>query len=635
MALTRERIMKSSAYKVILWIIVGSMVGGSLFVSLFVKQENRTTKQGIFATVNGQSISKQEFEMRLAQEMDKSAYLRKFYDIPVDTFKDIVEYSLFSELLLNSLAQQLGIHFPSQYVIHKMNDPMSAINELRTVIPQQLIQPDGKIDMNSLTTYLQYRGISITTFEEAVENALKRKLVTDLASLAIVISPAEVRSAFERIFLKHHFTIYTIPFKKQYELIEREPISDDVLKTFFTEQNAQHKGFWIPEERTVKMWKLDPAAYGISIAEQDIQNYYIKNKKNLYQQTPLQVEVRKIVVPFTNNEEMAAANKEVQSLYQQVLKDATVFKDLATKHSDKNGKSTQFISRGQLPYQKLEEAVFNLKEDNAFTSIAQTEKAFEIYQRVSKKAATYKPLESVKTEIRKALTQAEFKKRFEADTADILTNKEAIAQFLKTKQATESTKTVKADATANKVDQKILKTKLNATSKTIDEQGFGIVYEVTDIKKSYEPSFDAAKKQVKEAWSAFSAQDKIQKELEKLRAAPVQDRPALLKATQATTVFDGSFAYTQSEESQALVQKGVPVEQLLPAEPKKGILKTATNQQKDGFVVIVGDTQAFDEKLFTQKSTEIKKDLYNSKKETFQRSIIASLYENATIQRNV
>lgn len=628
MALTRERIMKSSAYKIILWIVAGSMIGGSLLVSLFVKQEQRQPRQGIFATVNGQSVSKHEFEFRMAQEMEKAAYLRNLYDIPVDTFKDIVEYSLFSELLLNSVAEQLSIHLPAAYVVHKMNDPMTVINDLRNIIPQQLIGQDGKINTQGLTAYLQYRGISINAFEHAVENALKRKMIIDLASLAIFISPAEVRNAFERVFLKHQFTIYTIPFKKIYEQLEREPLSDDALKKFFQEQNTQSKRFWVPEERTATVWKIDPAGYGISITEQEIQNYYIKNKKNNFQQTPLQIEVRKIVVPFANAQEMAAAEKHVQDMYQQVMKDPTLFKE-------KSVKGTQFISRGQLPYRELENAIFNLKEDNNITAIAKTDTAFEIYQRVSKKAATYKPLESVKNDIRKTLTNTAFKKQFEADTADILNNAPAIAEFIKNKHATESTKTVKADNAAAKVEQKILKTKLNAFGKTVDEQGFGVVYQVTNIKNSYEPAFEQAKKAVKEAWLTVTTQEKMQKELEKIAKAPEAERTALIKAVQAAPVFDGSFAYTQSQEIQKLVQQGVPVEQLLPAEPKKEVLKTAINQQHDGFIVIVGDAQPFDETLFNAKRAEVKKDLYNSKKEAFQRSIIASLYETATIQRNV
>ncbi|MGB8468409.1 MAG: peptidylprolyl isomerase [Candidatus Babeliales bacterium] len=636
MALLREKVLKSTTYKIVLWTVLISMVGGTAIVSLFVR-ENPQRTQARPIVVNGSPISQQEFEFRFAQEMERISYISHVYNIPADMVRNVVSHTLINEKLLDRVAQQLGITLPITYSIQKMNDPMSIMSQLRGLIPLQVISRDGHIDHGLLNRFIRYRGMSTQQFEQAIEMALCRALITDIASLAVVIDANEVRELFERLFLKHTFTLYKVAYDAKRAAYEKELPSDDTLRAFFTEENNKNKRFWTPEKRTVTTYTCNGDRFGITITDDQIAAYYAKHKKDEFIQTPLQVSYRTILIPVTDATGTQAA-KQVRELYKQIQKEPHTFEALAKQHSKDTKSAAQgglvgFVARGTVS-PEIESALFKLKNDGDIAPIIQTERGLEIIQRVAKRLATYKPLDTVKKQIHATLLKQEFAKQFTDEaSAAIARGTQEIAAFVKEKGATPATHTISAGT--DLLAQKVFKTKKEGWTKLIDEQGRGVIVQVTEIHKSAEPAFDTVKETVKKAWAAARAQEAIREAQEKgVALAKKQQLNALKTELQAIVAYEGAFAYTDTAAIEALNKKGIPASQLLPQQGKTGAVQAAIAPNQDLYIAVITHTEPFNEALWKQKEPEIKKDLYNSKKEIVQRAFIANLYEHATIQRN-
>ena len=110
------------------------------------------------------------------------------------------------------------------------------------------------------------------------------------------------------------------------------------------------------------------------------------------------------------------------------------------KESAKNGGLVPFFAKGTHD-KAFEKAAFLLKNDGDISEPVATARGIEIVQRVAKKPAEFKPLDSVKGEIRELLVIEKFKEEFsEAMSSLVDQNNEAeFKKFVESHGATQGT----------------------------------------------------------------------------------------------------------------------------------------------------------------------------------------------------
>ncbi len=195
MAAMREQMLKNKLYKGVLWLIMLSMAGGTLLYSPAIFRLGSATKP-IVMSINNQEISYKDLEQKINQEIDRIAMLRQQYGeyadsllamLGLDNPQQVALQSLVQEALINQVADDLSIRISQDFVMQKLQDPMFVVQELRDVVPVQVLDQQGRINMHAFRYYLSRSRISEADFEQALENVLRRKTVNDLMKSGIYI----------------------------------------------------------------------------------------------------------------------------------------------------------------------------------------------------------------------------------------------------------------------------------------------------------------------------------------------------------------------------------------------------------------------------------------------------------------
>ncbi len=620
------------------------MAGGSLLLTPNLFKKLGSTPSAII-TVNGRGITQQELQQKTALEFERFALLRQQLGQYADSFlqsigmnnpQEVAVNSLIVEALLDAVVDAIHLRIAPEFVVQKLQDPAFVVRELRDVIPLQAMTQQGHINMPFLKYYLEKQGLSLGNFEQLIEKALKRKMVSDIVKLSVYVSNDELNTAMLASFARRNYGVARLEFNNFLKEVKTKPLSQEELATFFAKENATSKRYWVPEERAATVWKFAPTDYGITIDDKEVAAYYNTNKQKFID-TPLQVEVRRILFKIADKADVNSVYELAQEVYEELTKNPLVFAQRAQEISE----DTKTASKGGLvePLKKgekdpaFERAAFRLQEDGQISEIITTNDGLEIIQRVSRKPATYKSLDAVKKDIQTILLKRAFAEQFTNEARSLIdknNTQDELQQFAKQKNATKKNME-HLQKNDSLLAQKIFKTARANTGYFIDEQGNGVITAVSDIQKTYEPTLENVKKRVEEDLYTNKAHAEMQARLAELKK--MAQAESLKKAAEKLKISYENTGFIQRDDTEkldALGKKGIPVASML-ALTTAGSLMTA-QEDDHGYVIQLEEVMPLDSALIDQKKRETRGSLMQEKKELLYRGYIASLYRNATIK---
>jgi parvulin-like peptidyl-prolyl isomerase len=640
-----RRYLKSRAFKIVLWITILAVAG--VFSIFEVFQSSFKTRKWI-AKINGSVIEYPEFLSKVAQEEQLTQLLRAKFGAYADLVLQMRGMStdpheraledLIKQQLLLQVARKMGITIHPDYRMAQLADKEFVQENLGDVIPPHVFDAAGNLDIRTLHMYLQNAGISMQHFEQKLDQALARQLALGLVVSSCYIPEFELQSIFARLYSPHKFSLVTLSFSTLLETVKKESVTDEQLKAFYQEQNTKAKKYWVPEKREGTVWTFTPSTYRITLDPKDIQAYYERHK-NEYVDQPMQLQVRRILFKIDDPAQEEAVRSRAQKVREELIAKPDSFAQVAKEISADEATAAQ---GGLLPAfakgsqeKEFEMPAFLLKADNDISSVIKTSKGFEIIQRVSKKAGTFKPLSSVQDTISTTLTQKQFAAQFPGDVRSVVEkakqNPQALVDFVKDKGGKKQAVTVTSQD-ATKQAQTLFKLAKNGLN-YITQDNQGEILQLTDIKERHLPEFASVKEQVKQDWYAQQANERMQELVKQVKTLLLAGDTTKLAQLPGVSITQTQWLKaTETEALKVLEQKGIPANELFQLEIVNSLL--AVPHEPDTYVIRLDALGAFDKNLYEQKRAEVKQQAMENQASMQAMGFVASLYRTATIKTN-
>lgn len=281
--------MNSKMFKYVLWGALFAIPGGSILMG-FLDRVSGPNRSGAVAVVNGYTVSQAEFRDKAFDIDQQIKYIRskrgEYADFSLQMLGlagnplDIALSQLVYEKLLLGAAEQMGIHHISEdYATEKIADPFFAQQYLSSLIPAGVYNQLGELDNIALHKYLMRRGIALSDFESAVEDALKRVFALSLIPSAVYVPQATVKRSLLEQNNNREFTVLSFSLDNFVRQARSEGASEKELEDFFATQNKLFKRYWVPEHRTATVWEFAAEDYGIKVLEKEAKLHYNRNKE--------------------------------------------------------------------------------------------------------------------------------------------------------------------------------------------------------------------------------------------------------------------------------------------------------------------------------------------------------------------
>ena len=636
---------KSSLFKAVMWLFI--LILGAMFLMPDMISNRMQTTPWIIR-VNNVEIDGQTFGHAVAKQEYNIRVLRQQYGQYADIFmqmlgldrdpKKVALQELVRDEVINQVVDNIPLYIDRDYIDQKFND-LNFVQQsgLYTVLPLGFFSAQG-INEDALRDYLSKMGITGPQFETAVEKAMARYIALELAGLAAYTPSYMLDDAIQDELGKKNYALLTFSLDAIKAGEKKKGVSAQELQAFFDLHNKRSKRYWVPEMRAGIVWEFNPAQYGITVTQDEIQQYYDAQKLKKYVEAPSQVQVRRILFKMSDTEPREIVMQRAEQARSALIKNPKDFAKIAKEQSaDKdsaaNGGLLPFFAKGERD-QTFERKSFLLKRDGEISELFQTPEGIELIQLVSKKPVQYKSLASVKNEIEQTLRNQAFAKDFAKDFKKVLgaaVSDKTLESFIQSKKHTKSLIPL-----SEKDDSKRMNTLFRLKPGEADfyiDGNVGYIVQATDVKPRSEPQLDAVKSVVEN--------DMLQERSEKALAAHIEqakkelkekDPAAVAKEHHATLQYTGMLHKDAKDEIEKLRASHMPIDKMLQL-GKKGAVGTDVSDSK-GFLFFVADTATIDKAADKEKQLTAVARAHHERKTLFIEGFVASLSENATIETN-
>lgn len=292
-----------------------------------------------------------------------------------------------------------------------------------TVTPEEIqasiqnnpaFQKDGIFDKATYLRALQRVRMTAKEFEANQRQMLLISKVQGLIISSAKVSDQEALEAYRAIFEKVNLEVLPLNPSDFKEI----SMTAEELGPYFSKHREE---FRIPAKAKARYLLFDPKDYSkqVQVTLKEVEDYYQNNREKYGQ--PKQVKVRHILIKSNpkDPEASAIARKKAESIRDEAAK-GTDFAHLAKKYSEDPGTKDRggdlgFIARGQV-VPEFEEAAFSLKV-GGIGGVIQTPYGFHILKVDEVQEAKTEPLEKVKNQIH-SLLQNRKAKELAHDEAD-------------------------------------------------------------------------------------------------------------------------------------------------------------------------------------------------------------------------
>lgn len=400
---THKRIMQG----VLLVIIFPSF---ALFgVDSFMRSRDANTS---VAKVAGQSISQQEFDQAMRNQLDrmKQAYGQNFDAQMLNTpearqgvLDDLIARKV---VTVESVKSQLTVTEP---VLQK------------AILEAMGLKSGDAFDKDRYKSLLAMQGMTGQQYDAIMRQDLTiQQLIGAVQNTAISSKTVANRIA---LISEQERDVQTLSFNAK-NFAAQVKVTDDMLRAYY-DKNA--KQFEIPELVNAEYVVLsnEILADQIIVSDAEVQSHYEQNKKNYT--TDEQRRASHILLNLKKDaaeSEVKSVRAKAEALLAQVRKDPTQFAKLAKDNSQDPGSAERggdldFFARGAM-VKAFDDAAFKLKEGE-ISGLVQTDYGIHIIQLTAIKPTAVKPLDQVKVQLVSDIKKQKATKAY-AEAAETFTN---------------------------------------------------------------------------------------------------------------------------------------------------------------------------------------------------------------------
>lgn len=356
------------------------------------------------ATVDGQSISRDEWEVAQREQIERVR--RQMPDVDAKLFDspEMKRQSLEAvvrERVMLAAANKLNLT-TSDARLQRMfaSDPQLAF----------LRNPDGSVNKDLLAA----QGMSSEMFAQRLRQDLSLRQVMIGLSATVIAPKSATAAALDAMFQQREVQVQR--FDTQ-ELLAKVKPSDAEIEAFYKDP-ANAKQFQAPESESIEyvVLSLDAVKKGVKVSDEDLRAYYTQNEARFT--APEERRASHILIKAEKGApaaEIAAAKSRAEALLAQARKNPAGFAELARKSSQDPGSAEKggdlgFFGRGAM-VKPFEEAAFALKRGE-ISDLVQSDFGFHIIELTDVRGGEKRSFESVRAEIEDVVKTQLAQKRF-------------------------------------------------------------------------------------------------------------------------------------------------------------------------------------------------------------------------------
>ncbi len=620
---------KQSAFRYVAFFIF--VVLGLSMVSIPSLMRNEASGGSWAMAVNGQKISYQDLAREMAEQSEFLAQIRAQYGQYADLLlqamnwptdpKSLAFEVLIKTTLMEQLVKSMGIAIHGEYIAESINDAQFARRHLQRIVPSFVFDQTGSLNPENLKIFLQHKGLSVKDFERKVEQSLAQLQAMQFVASSCYVPSFELRQNFIANKLAKSFSYLTFSFDSFVAAQKKIAVSDEDARAFYDKENIQHRRYWVPEKRGGIVWKFNAYTYNPTVSEEQIREYYEDNKVSKYVLEPLKVEVQQI----TEEQLSQYPDMTLEQVREEII----------------NNPSSEWSSKWQTlkPFARgdkkgaFEREAFVLQNEGDISPVIETSDGKVIVQLIRRIPRTYKQLSNVRSEIKSALMEKQFKKVFVKDIKNIVTtdDAQAIESFISQKGGKKEMVVglIKNDT---RMSQELFGLKKNEYGFYIDgETGFVVL--LTDVIERNLPEFESIKDVVKDDLREERAYEAMMAALQDAqKAAANTSFDQLSKDFQVPLHHTGMIDPTDAKKVKDLEKQGFQPKELLGLD-KVGTL-SVQNGDRVSFLIKVDAIEDYSQEDLDQAQKEIESSLATNHMKMQIESVVASLHRNATIETN-
>ena len=488
------------------------------------------------ATVNGQTITFQEYEKAYERTMDQ--YRAQFGDnLPADFAKTIgLKKQVIDQLIQAALFRQGGLEMGIYASDEEVQD---AIKNMPVFLD------NGNFNVERYNTVL--RGSRLTP--KKFETSMRADIVSNTTAQRVAMFAHALESELLDKFLydNEERQLEYVIFKAK-DFVDKVTVNEEILTDFFTSQQNDYR---TPPQIKLKYLAFLPAEEmaAINVEESDIENYY---QQHIDQYSVPETRRARHILLRATDENLAGQEKKMAEILQKA-RNGEDFTELAKQFSDDgsaaNGGDLGFFNQKQM-IQPFADAAFSLKKGQ-ISDIVRTRFGLHIIKLEEIKPGKITPLSDIKESIiakikeERAKTNA-FKKANE-------TYEKIILSGSLNKYATENKVDIPETAFFNKnsippelagnpvLIKTIFSLKKGELSSLIEgPRGYDIVY-VEDFKGPQTPPFKEVKDKVEKDYFAAESRKLAKEAAEKLLTAARSSDFVKISREQGQAVEESEF----------------------------------------------------------------------------------------------
>jgi len=625
----------------VLWIVFISVALGGLS-SIIVFRYHSPQALSV-ATVDGDPISFKKFNAELEAARSQITMLRNYArarGIPEDLFLSMEQVRNPQKYALDSCIQQKILERVERGIGIVLDEKIFSDSLIKN-LPYHLFDREGKVDEQVYKRYLMGKRLSVTEYEEGVENDLIQQLTTEFIKQAHYLPYRVTHQAHQSDVLRKKFTVTKIPLATFVKRAEKESIPGETLKTYCQKHREAYR---VGEKRKASYWNVTAETYlaKTTIDDSVIERFYDRNKSTLYR-IPPKVKLRRILIPEADGFSRA------QELHAQLIAAPDQFASMAKNHSaDKqtshSGGIVDFFDKGTYD-PSFERAAFRLQNVGDISPVVTTKDGFEVLQLIERKPASIKPLAEVREEIASSIKAKKALRLMQHEVKNVMRqakkNPAELAIFVKQnkfkKQETDWLQ--KPNGAGNKLTERLAqKVFEQKTSKTGDSGFFAhgddfVIYQVADVEKSFVPAFSKISSDVEEDYRAQAARSAIKKASQEIRDTFFEKRMPLKEIATTMDLNTETTGFILRNDTSS--EKGIPsgvISRAFILSDKNQLFELT--QDDVTYLIQLVDTQERKEPISIKETFLLHNDLVEQSEKTYLSGFIASLQSRAKIARN-
>lgn len=366
----------------------------------------------IVAKVDGQAISKQEFNQAVRDQQERMRAVMKASFDPTLLDKPEIRQSILDNMIEQRLlmggAAKAGIVISDAMLVRFVSE-----------IPE--FQENGKFSQVRYESVLRSQGMAPPVFESRLRQSLMIEQLVDGLTGSTLYS-RESLGGFVRISEQQREVVQAMIYPEQFT--PRIKVGMEEIKAYYEKHKEE---FRMPEQARLEyvVLSVDDLALQMSVSEDEIKKYYDEHVAQFQDAEQRQASHILISVAVkAGDAEKSAARAKAEKLFKEAKQSPGNFAELAKKNSQDpgsaaNGGDLGFFARGAM-VKPFEDAAFKMSVGEVVGPV-QSDFGFHIIKLTGVKPGKGRTLAETKEEIGLELRKQKAAKRF-AEVAETFSN---------------------------------------------------------------------------------------------------------------------------------------------------------------------------------------------------------------------